>query len=297
MGVTFALSVKQSLILCLSCLNIVPLLSIKRLLSCVRRQSISYRSVETSLNHLLKTQEHFSRDWCRGNIQQTSTGVTVFWIALICSLIHHSKLTLQSRTMDSSLPLLESCPEFLRMPADVMISSSDTPSFNAALTCDNIVTHSHGIEQLPELPEPPVRPTKCSRKASSPSCSEDKSAPMSKLYTLEQKLDSLGKKVVETAESQTADLKARLCRLKDAIESNCANVQTYSKSLAVVLQDIAKVLDTVKLIQESGNGPLMSPAMLSALITLSREAVKVPYAPKEPVVPTTSASASGIATI
>ena len=191
--------------------------------------------------------------------------------------------------------------EFPRMPADVMISSSDTPSFNAALTSDNIVTHSHGMEQLAELPEPPVRPAKCSRKASSPSCSEDNSALMSKLYTLEQKLDSLGKKVVETAASQTADLKARLCKLEDTIESNCANVQTYSKSLALFLQkDIAKVLDTVKLIQQSGNGPPMSPAMLSALITLSREAVKiyeVPYAPKESVVPNTSASASGTATI
>ena len=90
--------------------------------------------------------------------------------------------------------------EFPCMPADVMISSSDTPSFNAALTSDNIVTHSHGMEQLAELPEPPVRPAKRSRKASSPSCSEDKSALMSKLYTVEKKLDSLGKKVVEMAE-------------------------------------------------------------------------------------------------
>ena len=45
--------------------------------------------------------------------------------------------------------------EFLRMPADVMITSSDMPSFNAALTSDNIGTHSHGIEQLAELPGPP----------------------------------------------------------------------------------------------------------------------------------------------
>ena len=60
---------------------------------------------------------------------------------------------------------------------------------------------------------------------------------MSKLYTLQQKLDSLGKKVEETAESQTADLKARLCRLEDTIESNCANVQTYSKKSGPVLTE------------------------------------------------------------
>ena len=52
------------------------------------------------------------------------------------------------------------------------------------------------------------------------------------------------------------------------------------------------MLDTVRLIQETENGPKTSPTMLSALVTLSKEAVKlheVPYRPQEPAVPANSA--------
>ena len=62
--------------------------------------------------------------------------------------------------------------------------------------------------------------------------------------------------MVDTAECQLADLKARLSRLEDTIESNCANIKSHSKSLTVFLQkDISKVMDTVRLIQETENGP------------------------------------------
>ena len=63
---------------------------------------------------------------------------------------------------------------------------------------------------------------------------------------IEGKLDSLNKKVVDTAESKTADLKNRLSKLEECVKHNTTQVQGYSEMLAMALQrDITKVLETV----------------------------------------------------
>ena len=220
-------------------------------------------------------------------------------------LFPNSPVKMNTPEQDNNQPATSLSPyagmlptESPRMPS--VITDPDTTDFSVIETNDGekgvcLTARSHDCSQVEELPEPPLKPAKHSRTSTTPSCSEDKQCDklMSKLCALEHKLDSLSKKVVDTAESQSADLKVRLSRLEDSIESNCANTQSYSKSLAVFLQkDISKVLDTVRLIQETENGPKMSPVMLSALVTLSKEAVKlyeVPYRPQEPAVPANSA--------
>ena len=96
----------------------------------------------------------------------------------------------------------------------------------------------------------------------------------------EGKIDSLNKKVVDTAESQTADLKNRLSKLEECVEQNTTQVQGYSKMLTLQ-RDISKVLKTVgQLVQVQR--PQVSSEMLSALVTLSQEAVKMYQSPYQP---------------
>ena len=136
--------------------------------------------------------------------------------------------------------------------------------------------------RLENLPEPVPVKRKCSFTSTSPG---EQSLLLARLASLENKVDSLGKKVVETAVNQTADLKGKLSKLEDLMEVNCARVQQYSKTLAMVLQkDIGKVMDTVNLIRQTPQAPTVSQEMLKALLTLSQEAVKIyesPYKPGE----------------
>ena len=139
---------------------------------------------------------------------------------------------------------------------------------------------------LEDLPEPPAKITKRARCPSEgvhlPA--EDKlSLVLAKLQTLESKVEGLGKKVVDTAESQAADIKGKLARLGELIEGNTTSIQDYSKSLAVVLQkDLAKLFDTIQLMRDSPRAPPMSQAMMSALLTISQETVKVYETPYQP---------------
>ena len=144
-------------------------------------------------------------------------------------------------------------------------------------------TSMSGLEDIPDPPRPAKRP----RLQSTPGPQhEDKFGQvLAKLQTLEAKVEGLNKKVVETAEHQAADIKIKLAKLGDSIESNTACIQDYSKSLAVVLQkDLAKLFDTMQQLKDNPNGPQMSPAMMSALLTLAQEAMKMygrPYQPGE----------------
>ena len=128
---------------------------------------------------------------------------------------------------------------------------------------------------LEDLPEPPAKITKRARCPSLPA--EDKlSLVLARLQTLESKVEGLGKKVVDTAESQAAEMKEKLARLGELIEGNTTSIQDYSKSLAVVLQkDLAKLFDMIQLMRDSPSAHPMSQAMMSALLTISQEAVKV----------------------
>ena len=151
-------------------------------------------------------------------------------------------------------------PDVLPVPA----TSDTTPVMQGAST-----------SSLEDLPEPPT----LKRKRSSPP-----SATPGEQSQLLSRLTSLGKKVVETAESQTADLKGKLSKLEDMVEANCVQVQQYSKTLAMLLQkDTGKVVDTVNLIQKSPQAPTVSQEMLKALLTLSQEAVKIYGSPYQPV--------------
>ena len=80
---------------------------------------------------------------------------------------------------------------------------------------------------------------------------------------------------VASTPSQAADIKGKLARLGELIEGNTTSIQDYSKSLAVVLQkDLAKLFDTIQQ-WDSPCAPPMSQAMMSALLTIAQEAVKV----------------------
>ena len=155
-------------------------------------------------------------------------------------------------------------------------------SSNATLSQRSTDVHP----MVEELPDPPERPTKRARSQSAPVGPADDrlAAVVSKLQAIEGKIDSLNKKVVDTAESQTADLKNRLSKLEECVEHNTTQVQGYSKMLAMTLQrDITKVLETVGQLGKV-QGSQVSPEMLSALVTLSREAMKMyqsPYQPKD----------------
>ena len=100
----------------------------------------------------------------------------------------------------------------------------------------------------PQLDSPAECPTKLAQSQSAPVGPADDrlTAVVSKLQAIEGKIDSLNKKVVDTAESQTVDLKNRLSKLEECVEHNTTQVQGYSKIMAMILQrDIAKVLETV----------------------------------------------------
>ena len=141
------------------------------------------------------------------------------------------------------------------------------------------------VSSLGDLPQPP-KPAKRPRTQSTPGPQEDKLGQiLTKLQSLEGKVDGLNKKVVETAEHQAAGIKNKLAKMTDLIESNTASIQDYSKTLATVLQsDLAKLFDTIRQINDNPACPKMSPAMMSALLTLSQEAVSMygkPYQPEK----------------
>lgn len=153
-------------------------------------------------------------------------------------------------------------------PSQVAASTQDTDS--AAQTVDQ--PNPAITDPLGKLPEPP----RSKRPRRSPDSElQVEGDLMRKLTSLEAKVDSLNRKVVDTAQEQSADIKKQLQRLEAAIESNTTAVQDYSKSLALVLQgDIAKVLDTVNAMGNTA-GPRLSPAGLQALVTLSSETMKL----------------------
>ena len=96
-------------------------------------------------------------------------------------------------------------------------------SSNATLSQRSIDVHP----MVDELPDPPERPTKQARSQSAPVGPADDrlAAVVSKQQATEGKIDSLNKKVVDTAESQTADLKSRLSKLEECVKHNTTHNQ------------------------------------------------------------------------
>ena len=155
-------------------------------------------------------------------------------------------------------------------------------SSNATLSQRSIDVHPM-VEELPELS--PECPTKWARSQSAPVGPADDrlAAVVRKLQAIEGKIDSLNKKVVDTAESQIADLKNRLSKLEECVKHNTTQVKGYSKMLAMTLQrDNQGIGDCWSIGKVQGSQ--VSPEMLSALVTLSREAMKMYqslYQPKD----------------
>lgn len=128
---------------------------------------------------------------------------------------------------------------------------------------------------LSALPEPPMSKRK---RASTPELEREPGQEvdiLKRLISLEGKVDNLNRKVVDTAQEQSADIKKQLQRIEGIVESNAAATQSYAKSLAMVLQkDIAKVLETATTLEKAA-GPKLTPAALQALLTLSSESMRL----------------------
>lgn len=135
-----------------------------------------------------------------------------------------------------------------------------------------------GQIDMPSLPSPP-RERAASPCPSLPKrqCSESNTDLLTRLAEMEQrveqKLEALNRKVVETARSQTKDLERSFSRLEGRVDSSTKEITKYQKLLADNLQNnICGALQQLKSFKEHGGLTL---PLVKGLEALAQEAKKI----------------------
>ena len=91
------------------------------------------------------------------------------------------------------------------------------------------------------------------------------------LAAMEAKLETLSKKVVETAEKQTKDLKSSF---RDSLNTVKGDLQIYERELKTCLQrDLNSAVDRMEELLKLGNK--LSPKLIHALCVMSMEVAKM----------------------